>query len=347
MMRWSYSPSRPTAVASPARIRTAGTRAGSGTVRRVAMLAGLLGAPAVLGFGAPAAEAAAGPSTTLYVATTGVNVSDCSAPTVPCKSIRYAIQQAESGPFDQGAVTILVRGGTYPENDAIDASRLSSLTIRPAPGTGTVTVDGTGDGSVFFIGDGVVDLDDLTLSGGTPDGVYNRGDATLTGDTITRNTGSGYGGGVYNLGTATLVGDTVTGNSAIQGGGGVFNDGTASLYADTITDNSGNSGGGIANTGKMTVSGGTISGNTALIVGGGLSNRATLALNGVAIRDNTTKGFGGGLANNGSATLDGSTVTGNSATRGGGIGSVATTRLISTFVEGNTPDDCDPGSLCN
>lgn len=356
MTRWSYSTRRPAAGDRPARTRTDEARAGAGALRRAAVLTGLLGAPAALVFGASAAHAEDPRPATLYVATTGTNTTDCTARPYPCKTIQYAIERAEGGAFDQDAVTILVAGGRYLENDAIDASRLSSLTVKPAPGTGTVTVDGDGNGGVFFISIGSVTLDDLTLTGGMPDAVHNRGDVTLIGDTITGNTSPGIGAGVYNLGTAELDSDTITGNHAALRAAGVFNFGTATLYNDTITDNIG---GGISNSGRMTVTGGTISGNSGVPNGGGVENYssspagATLMITGVAISHNSATGFGGGLVNTGFATLTGSSVRDNSVPatgRGGGIGQAgdhAVTLLTSTTVEGNTPDDCDPSSICH
>jgi hypothetical protein len=59
-----------------------------------------------------------------------------------------------------------------------------------------------------------------SLNGG---GIYNDGDITLVGTTVSGNVSDGDGGGIYSLGHAVLRNSTVSGNSAVGFGGGIFN----------------------------------------------------------------------------------------------------------------------------
>ena len=71
----------------------------------------------------------------------------------------------------------------------------------------------------------------------------NTGTATLTGCTLSGNSGRHQGGGLANGGAATLTTCTLSGNSAVDGGG-VANTGTATLTACTLSGNSSGNGGG-------------------------------------------------------------------------------------------------------
>jgi CSLREA domain-containing protein len=199
---------------------------------------------------------------------------------------------------------------------------------------------------------------------------------TVTGDTtvvaisgMTISNGSReLGGGIYNEGDLTVSGSTISGNSAEIDGGGIYNIGTLTVTDDsTISDNTaegssnGSFGGGITNWGTLTVSGSTISGNTATGgtdpgsfggQGGGIFNGArsagTMKVTDSTISDNSatagqpdvgeTVGFGGrggGILNRSKlatcgtpgsesiTTITNTTISGNSAAgidaRGGGV----------------------------
>ena len=107
-----------------------------------------------------------------------------------------------------------------------------------------VTIDAGGNSRVFQVDDGVTaSLSGLTITGGLTSGngggLENFGTLTLTGCTVTANSGR-LGGGMYNDGTATLIDCTISGNSS-QFGGGVYNNGTATLTA-LLRLHNGNSG---------------------------------------------------------------------------------------------------------
>ncbi len=154
-------------------------------------------------------------------------------------------------------------------------------------------------------------------------------DATITGCTITGNSGRYYGGALYVLyGDATLTDCTIAGNSAVgsqsypHGRGGGVGDygGTVNLSACTISGNSTTSSGGGVDVagpgGTLTAVDCTIAGNSASTSGGGVNATSTTAV-----------------------TLTACTITLNTATAGGGGLSVSngtTTTLTDTIVAGNT-----------
>jgi len=126
----------------------------------------------------------------------------------------------------------------------------------------------------------------VSISGGNAVGVFqvaNGVTASLTGLTITGGSISGSGGGIYNQGDLTLTGCTISGNSA-QEGGGIDNIGTATLNGCAISGNSASSGSGIADDGSLTlesnvsVSGGVFASGSGSIKVTGQSNTFSGAL---------------------------------------------------------------------
>jgi CSLREA domain-containing protein len=93
-------------------------------------------------------------------------------------------------------------------------------------------------------------------SNGFGGGIFTVGAAiTITGSTISANTGAS-GGGIYKTGFPVyVINSTISGNSSTDGGGGIFaSSGTTELYNVTVTGNTANSdasgaatGGGVAN----------------------------------------------------------------------------------------------------
>ena len=280
-------------------------------------------AAAVITAAAPAVHAVTPAAKTLYVATTGNDTGNsCSAPSAPCRHLYHAIVEAEA--FTGDAVTILAAGGTYRENDEIDASALASLTIESDGAAVTVAgryggPDGNGapsrlgrNESVFTVTGSTVTFQGLTIADGDADS----------------------GGGIDNSsGTVTLNSSTVTGNAALSGAG-IFNDGgTLTLNGSTVTRNSTKDkqgeGGGIFNFGgTVTLTHSAVTGNIARYAGGGI--------------------FNGG----GTVTATDSTITGNKADpgldSGGGIYQAegAATTLTRTTVASNDPDNCIPTTVC-
>jgi hypothetical protein len=152
-----------------------------------------------------------------------------------------------------------------------------NLTVT-GPGANQLKIDAGGASRVLEITAGTVGLSGLTLTGGDSGiggGVFNRGNATLTGVAIEGNTAEHFGGGASNAGTLTIADSTISGNSA-SWGGGVNNDGSLTIKNSTISGNSASWGGGVSNNinytyyTSMTISNCTISGNSAANLGGGI-----------------------------------------------------------------------------
>jgi hypothetical protein len=123
------------------------------------------------------------------------------------------------------------------------------------------------------------------------------GSFTMSGGTISGNTGGGGGGVNFSHGSFTMSGGTISGNTATSnGGGGVY-----------------------VNSGPFTMSGGSIRGNTATSNGGGvcISNGSSFTMSGDAeISGNTaTTGSGGGVyVNDSSFTKTGGAIYGDTDT---------------------------------
>jgi len=174
-------------------------------------------------------------------------------------------------------------------------------------------------------------------------GIYVSGNAAISNNVVTGNTGST--GGIYvRSGTFIINGNTITGNtrsgSASVAGGIQVYVGTATISNNTIAGNNTTlgSGGGIgATSSTLTVSGNIINGNSAnLGYGGGINvsgGKTTISNN--AITDNTTSGAGGGIMLIGDVVISGNTITGNSAASDGG-GIYATTEGGPVTISGNS-----------
>ena len=165
-------------------------------------------------------------------------------------------------------------------------------------------------------------------------GLYNYGQATLTGCTIVGNSGQDtvFGGGdngdgLYNNGQATLTDCAIAGNSSSFGdGGGLDNDkaGTVTLVNCSLSSNSVQTafatvgarplgGGGVVNSGTATLTGCVLSANRAALRGGGLHNTGgTATLTGCTLAGNSA-GYNvdpnfSGYAGGGAVFVDGGTV---------------------------------------
>ncbi|NND96300.1 MAG: DUF4347 domain-containing protein, partial [Pirellulaceae bacterium] len=244
-------------------------------------------------------------------------------------SLREAILQVNAG---SGGDTIVLGAGTYTltitgasENAATsgDLDLLQDVTIT-GDGAASTIIDATGLGeSVFHVIGAVVDIDNLTITGGSDNQgggmkVAGTADVTLTNVNVTLNN-AGDGGGIHNAGTVTLVDSTISDNTSTNQGGGLFNDATAVATGSTFSGNNAIDGAGIYNSNFGSVQ--------------------TLTLTNVTLSGNTASGDGGGLANTELADLVNVTITNNSAADGGGIfrgtGTV-TTNITNSIIASNT-----------
>lgn len=235
------------------------------------------------------------------LAALGPGVAHAVTTSVNCSTddLQTAINNATAG--DTLNVT-----GTCVGNFHID----KNLTVQ---GDGSTVLDGEGDGRTLAVSAFTVNLNDLTVTGGSTEtqggGISNTGGGTLTlqNSTVTGNTVSDdeeivAGGGIWNSGTLIVRRSTVSGNSASGGafaiGGGISNNGTLTLESSTVSGNgasggsAGANGGGVSNAGTMSVQNSTVSGNFAagagtLVRGGGIFSFGTLTLESSTVSRNT------------------------------------------------------------
>ena len=190
----------------------------------------------------------------------------------------------------------------------------------------------------------------LTISGGSGwelsggGGVENHGDLTITGCSISDN--SGVFGAIYNWNLS------VAGISAPM----------LTVSDSTIANNYGDFAGGIYNElGTVTVINSTIAHNTSNVAGGGIFNDGDLSTVNCTIADNTPVAYylppghpqpegGGGLyvADGGTATLDNTIVAQNDDTRGpddvdgAGIAAASSNNLVGVDESGTVAGSIDP-----
>jgi len=228
------------------------------------------------------------------------------------------------------------------------------LTLR---GRGSAGLDAGGEIRALMISGASVpevSMDNLTVSGGSNEGIYNYGHLTMRKMTTTGNTT-----GIINRASGTLdLRDSVVEENTHAGvvnwsatttlshatlrrnGTGVNNQGARAVLHVTrsvVSDN----GRGIQNVeGQATVRGTNVSSNGPQ---GGISDitdSATLVVDGCRIIDNRNAN-GGGIYNGGSPLVENSRLIGNVADfSGGGIYSTGGITLKKLSFASNTPNDC-------
>jgi hypothetical protein len=268
--------------------------------------------------------------------------------------------------FDNQGFTVSISGLTISNGNS------TSSTISPGQGGGMLTFGSMTLNNVTLSSNaaeeggainnsGTMSITNCTISGNSVTagtiaagggGIWNFGNMTIAGSTISNNTASGKtsgnnnasgtGGGILNenaggpsVGMLTITNSTITGNNANGGnggeGGGIINypNSTLSITNSTISGNTSNGvspgqSGALENEGTATITGSTISGNTATNAAGGILNNssATLTILNSTIANNIAGNNGGGILNTGTAmTLSFVTFSGNQANNSGfGIG---------------------------
>ena len=216
----------------------------------------------------------------------GVCNADC--------SLREAIDVSASGDqvvfsalFNSPQTIALVFGGlTIFEGIDVVGPGADLLTIAGSAGTRGITVWSnvgnvmvtlsgmtiTGAGFTGIVNLGDVTVEDCVVAGNDESGITNLGDMVINNSTITENTGgwTGVAGGIVNHHTLTLTNSTVSNNGAddtSSGAGGIFNDGFLTVVNSTISGNSKSggtdNGGGIYHSGTTTITNSTITNNRA------------------------------------------------------------------------------------
>lgn len=301
--------------------------------------------------------------TVRHVATTGSDAGDCSEPAAPCRTIRYALHQAN--PLDE----VWVATGTYagPATPIVVLDKTVTLLggwaidfSQRDPANYPTTLNAQGNGRVMQIsGEVSPTIDGFVITGG---------DATIGID-------AGKGGGIYSQNASPLilnnriVANVANRSTATQGfGGGIYLEGAAAsalISGNQVLSNTASLGyigwgGGIhLEHSTATVASNTVRGNTALRIeeatteppleplqgnGGGIClNYSDATLRGNEVVDNIAsasgRGGGGGIyVTKSSATVRGNTVEGNvsSPVSDGVGGGIAVYMCEAPTVTGNT-----------
>ena len=272
--------------------------------------------------GVPARPVAA-VGTTRYVDGAGIDSPDCSNSSSPCKTIGYAISQANADD------TIQIAAGTY-SGITVD----KNLTFKGA-GMNSTILDGWHTSRVVEINSGtVVAFKFLTI---------NDGYTAAT------------GGGIENQGTLSLSHVKVA-NSTANFGGGILSNGDLTITDSTISDNLANGasgdGGGLALFGYdkvVTLTRVTISNNNALSYSGGIhvqmnnSGGGSLTLTNVTMSGNIAHQDGAMSVSDGIVHIVNSTIADNHASGiglTGGVANYATISFKNTIVAGNDNSNC-------
>jgi hypothetical protein len=225
----------------------------------------------------------------------------------------------------------LTQANANAEADTIDLSSISGQTITLTSGqlstsSDTITIEGNGvtidaggNSRVLYSNATDLELNDLTITGGS-----------ATGTALNRGIPSG-GGGIYSKygGSLTLNDSTVTGNQAEGSGGGVAHSGAGavSINGSTITNNTSRDNGGlsIATNGiDIDLRDSVISGNTATGSGGNVARAIDDGPFGRGLLAGSVVGGAYLVADGGNVSIERSTITANTA--GAFAGVVAATR---------------------
>jgi hypothetical protein len=234
---------------------------------KAAFLSGLLLGVGVFSLVGLARPAAAETGTNLYAYVGGSPNEPCTSPAADC-DLTTALAEASSD--NDGDTVYLGSSSPYYGNWTISGS----LTIEPAPGQTTATLDGNGgndsstcttdetcDGPVLSITAGSVDVTDIDIqnaddlqNGGTGGGGIYEDQITaltLTGDTFLDDQSDVGGGGLGTLGGTVQVTDSTFENDGAPGnpGGGIILDNvsSATISGSSFTDDeAGTDGGAIA-----------------------------------------------------------------------------------------------------
>ena len=163
--------------------------------------------------------------------------------------------------------------------------------------------------------------------GGTGGAIYNTGDLTMTGCTVSDGlAGAGLTGGVDNSGTLSVTKSHFARNVGGFAAGAIGNSGTLTITDSTFDANAGGVAGAVNNGGPATISGCTFSDNNAFSGdAGAIYNANTLTIATSTFSTNTATAQGGGIFNSGSnakLSVTASTFSGNAAgggQQGGGV----------------------------
>ncbi len=271
--------------------------------------------------------------------------------------ILLAIFVVSPVPLSPATITV---GGSCSLADAISAANDDAAVGGCTAGSGTDTVELTGDVTVTEVDNGENGLPQVVSAIGVegngfaigrhpaapemrlfevrPEGTLRLADVTLSSGTVALE----FGGAILNRGTLLVENSEITESQAVQGGGIANASGSTTLVDSTLSNNYAlGYGGGIYTSydGTLVVTDSTISGNYAAWSGGGLFGYGGVTVTGSTISDNQTGGTGGGIRlNYQTSTITDSVLTNNTAGLGGGVynGLYSELSLINSTVSGNS-----------
>ncbi|MDP1552578.1 MAG: hypothetical protein Q8M06_06165, partial [Methanobacteriaceae archaeon] len=183
---------------------------------------------------------------TIYVNDTGGNDDNDGS---DWNTAKKTIKNATGSVNVNGIINIA--NGQYNGTNNTQITIDKNMTINGESQTGTI-INGTGTNWIFHVNPGITfKLNNLTITNANRDygaGIYNSGNFTVSGSTISGNTALEGGGGIYNyVCYVTVSGSTISGNTA-NAGGGIYNyDGILTVSGSSICGNTANAGGGIYN----------------------------------------------------------------------------------------------------
>ena len=212
-------------------------------------------------------------------------------------SLRWAVDQAAAA---GGAGVVDFSSSVFNTPQTITLTQLltpiqintpaTSITIN-GPGTGLLTINGGGDGTVFEVDAGAsATIEGMTITGasqGDNAAVDDLGSLTMSNCIFTNNATSG----LYVADSATVSNCFFLGGNSYFGAGIYVKGGTANFTNCTISNNTGNFdavGAGVCNqNGTTTLTDCTLSGDSALGSGGVLYNSGTLTVTDCTLSGNS------------------------------------------------------------
>jgi subtilisin-like proprotein convertase family protein len=217
------------------------------------------------------------------------------------------------GIYNSGSLelsSVLLANNQAPSGGAI--SNRFTVTVTTSSIVSNISTSGNGGGIYNVANSSKLNLVNSTLSGnesftGFGGAIFNKGTLISNNTVIVGNKTTDKGGGIYNdpTGKATLTSNSIQKNTSVFEGGGLFNGGTAQIAVSQIRDNKADTtGGGIHNAagGILTVTQSALIYNLSS-TSGGLHNAGTAQLTNVTVSDNIATTFSGSGMQNSGGTL--------------------------------------------
>ena len=264
--------------------------------------------------------------------------------TVILKNLHLDGGTSPNGMIVYNAGTLTLKSSTISGDAFVGLSNSGALIVKDS-------VISMGDANVVFANSGMATIKGSEISGANIDqaGIgQNGGTLIIEASIVSLNITNFSNGGVENTGILTIKGSVFSNNVSRNGDGAVRNLGTLSVSDSAFFGNRGNQNsrsfcGALDNKGIATVKDSEFIDNDASDFGNGgaICNTGAITVANSTFFGNSAR-YGGAIANGGTLTLKDSTITGNFADiQGGGIYTYGggTTKLMSTVVTGNIPDN--------